>query len=240
MNEIRVTDHYRSNYRDYYEDGDSEWRRIGAIGKVENIISLCRDLSHESILEIGAGEGSILKRLSDLNFGKELHALEISPSGVEAIKNKRIPRLVECQVFDGYHVPYDNERFNLAVLSHVVEHVEHPRQLLYEASRVAKYIVVEVPLEDTIRLPRDFALDNVGHINFYSPKTIRLLVQSCDLRILHQITKNSLRETYAYQNGNKGLINYYIKQTLLKVLPSVATGLFTYHGALVCEKAGNF
>jgi len=162
MDKITISDHLRTNYQDYYEDGDSEWRRLGAIGKVNNIVSLCGDLPHSSILEIGAGEGSILKRLSELEFGEELYALEISPSGVETIKNKRISRLIECKVFDGYHVPYDSDRFDIAILSHVVEHVEHPRQLLYEASRVAKYVFIEVPLEDTVRLPRDFVFDKVG------------------------------------------------------------------------------
>jgi ubiquinone/menaquinone biosynthesis C-methylase UbiE len=236
MNEVRMSDHLRTNYEDYYEDGDSEWRRLGAIGKVDNIVSLCSDLPHSSILEIGAGEGSILDRLSELNFGEELYALEISPSGVETIKNKGITRLVECKIFDGYNLSYDNDRFDIAILSHVVEHVEHPRQLLYEASRVAKYIFIEVPLEDTIRLSRDFVFDKVGHINFYSPKTIRRLIQSCNLRVLHQIITNPPRETYTYQKGNKGLINYYVKHVLLKVLPNAATEFYTYHGALVCEK----
>src|SRR5580765_713243 len=146
MSEIRISDHLKKNYEDYYEEGDSEWRRLGAIDKVDNIISLCGDLPHNSILEIGAGEGSILSRLSELNFGNQLYALEISPSGVETIKNKGISRLVECNVFDGYHLPYDDNKIDMAILSHVVEHVEHPRQLLYEASRVAKYVFVEVPL----------------------------------------------------------------------------------------------
>lgn len=236
MKDVTITDRFRTHYENYYEDGDSEWRRLGALGKVENIVSLCADLPHNSILEIGAGEGSILKRLSELNFGEELYALEISPSGVETIENKGISRLIECNTFDGYHIQYDNGKFNLAILSHVIEHVEYPRQLLYEASRVAKYIFIEVPLEDTIRLPRDFTFDKVGHINFYSPKTIRRLVQSCNLCVLHQITINPTKETYKYQKGNKGLINYYIKQVLLKASPRVAAGLFTYHGALVCEK----
>lgn len=236
MNEIKISDHLVGNYEDYYEDGDSEWRRLGAMGKVDNIVSLCGALPRSSILEIGAGEGSILKRLSELDFGEELYALEISPSGVKAIKNKGISRLAECKIFDGYHVPYDNNRFDIAILSHVVEHVEHPRQLLYEASRVAKYVFIEVPLEDTIRLPHDFVFDKVGHINFYSPKTIRRLVQSCNLRVLSQIATNPSKGTYTFQKGYKGLINYYIKQALLTVLPTVATELFTYHGALVCEK----
>lgn len=234
--EVAISDRLRTNYEDYYDEGGSEWRRLGAIGKADNIVSLCSDLPHRSVLEIGAGEGSILKRLSELGFGEELYALEISPSGVEAIRNKGISQLYECKVFDGYNVPYNNDRFDISILSHVVEHVEHPRQLLYEASRVAKYVFIEVPLEDTIRLPRDFVFDKVGHINFYSPKTIRRLVQTCDLRVLHQIITNPQKEVYTYQKGDKGLVNYYIKQVLLKALPSVATELFTYHCALICER----
>ncbi len=236
MNEIKVGDHLKSNYDDYYSEGDSEWRRLGAEGKIQNIISLCSDLPKQTVLEVGAGEGSVLQGLSDSNFGENLYALEISPSGIEAIKNKGISRLVECKVFDGYHIPYENDTFDIAVLSHVVEHVEHPRYLLNEVSRVARFIVIEVPLEDTIRLPRDFVFSSVGHINYYSPKSIRLLVQSCSLRVIHQIVTNPSKGTYTFKKGYKGLINYYVKQALLKMLPAVATVIFTYHAALVCEK----
>lgn len=236
MKEIKISDHLKNNYKTYYENGDSEWRRIGALDKVDNIVSLCSSLPRSSILEIGAGEGSILRRLSELSFSEEFYALEISPSGVETIKNKNIPLLIECKLFDGYHVPYENDRFDIAILSHVVEHVEHPRQLLYEASRVAKYVFIEVPMEDTIRLSKDYIFDKVGHINFYSPISIRRLVQSSNLCVLNQITTNPSKGIYTYQMGRKGLIHYYIKQILLDYLPDLATKLFTYHGALVCEK----
>jgi len=236
MNEIKISDHLKDNYEAYYDDGESEWRRIGALGKVDNIVSLCSNLPRNSILEIGAGEGSVLRRLSELDFGEELYAIEISPSGVEMIENKKIPRLIECKLFDGYHVPYDSNRFDIAILSHVIEHVEHPRQLLYEASRVAKYVFIEVPLEDSSRLAKDFVFDRVGHINFYSPRTIRWLIQSSNLRVLRQITTNPTKETYTFQKGRKGLVTYYLKQILLNAIPSIATTLFTYHGALVCER----
>lgn len=236
MSEAKVSDFLISNYEDYYEEGDSDWRRIGALGKAANVVSLCSGLPRHSIVEIGAGEGSILKRLSQLNFGDELYALEISPSGVQTIKNKKIPRLVECKLFDGYQVPYEDDRFDIAIMSHVIEHVEHPRQLLYEASRVAKYVFVEVPMEDTYRLKRDFVFDKVGHINFYSPKTIRRLIQSSNLRVLNQVTTNPSKESYTVLKGRKGLITYYVKQTLLNAAPALATRLFTYHGALVGER----
>jgi SAM-dependent methyltransferase len=238
MNEAKISAFLQNNYQDYYENGDSEWRWLGAIDKARNIQTLCKGLSINSVIEIGAGEGSILNRLSDLDFAKELYALEISPTGVATIKDKNIPGLKECSLFDGYDIPYDNKKFDLAVLSHVVEHVEYPRKLLYEAKRIAKYVFVEVPLEDTIKLPRNFVFDKVGHINFYSPKTIRRLIQSCNLNILGQQTTNPSKEVYTFQRGKKGLVNFYIKEYLLRVFPLLATKIFTYHSAIICEGSG--
>jgi len=208
---------------------------LGAIDKAANIISLCHDLPHTAILEIGAGEGSILKKLSELGFGEKLYALEISPSGVETIHSKGISRLTECLLFDGYDIPYGDYKFDVAILSHVIEHVEYPRKLLYEAARVAKYVFVEVPLEDTLRLKTDFVFDKTGHINFYSPITIRRLIQTCHLEVLKQIVTNPSKAVHKYRLGKKGLVNYYIKEYLLKVSPSIATKIFTYHLSLVCQ-----
>lgn len=197
MSGLKISAHLQSNYEDYYEEGDSEWRWLGALDKADNIQALCKDLTINSVIEIGAGEESVLKRLSELDFAREFYALEISPTGVETIKSKNIPLLKECSLFDGYNIPYENKKFDLAVLSHVVEHVEYPRKLLYEAQRIARYVFVEVPLEDTVRLPRDFLFDKVGHINFYSPKTFRRLIQTL-LKISRQTvleeTKPILRQ----------------------------------------------
>jgi ubiquinone/menaquinone biosynthesis C-methylase UbiE len=236
MKNVTVSKHLKVNYEAFYEDGDSEWRRLGALGKVENIRVLCRDTPQRSVIEIGAGEGSILKRLSEVGFGEKLWALEISPSGVDVIRAKQIPTLVECRVFDGYQVPYDDGVFDIAILSHVVEHVEHPRILLYEAARVAKYVFVEVPLEDTMRLPMDFVFDSVGHINAYSAKTIRRQLQSCNLKVLRQITTSPAKGVYTFQKGARGLVNFYLKEVLLRLWPSLATKIFTYHTALLCTR----
>lgn len=230
-----ISDVLKNNYRDYYKDGDSEWRRLCAVAKANNITALCSNLPRSSVLEIGAGEGSILKTLSELKFADRLYALEISSSGVETIKKKNIPELVEYKIFDGSHVPYEDKSFDIAIMSHVLEHAEFPRQLLYEASRVAEYIFVEVPLEDTVRLPRDFILDAVGHINFFSPKTLRQLVQSCNLEIIDQITTNIPKGAYIFQKGRKGLITFYVKEALIRIAPRIATEIYTYHGALVCR-----
>jgi SAM-dependent methyltransferase len=236
MADVRIHDHVRENYQHYYDAGATEWRHLGAIDKADNIVALCGTLPHESILEIGAGDGSVLSRLSDLGFGAKLYAAEISPSGVEIIQRRQIPRLVECRLFDGSTLPYDMDSFDLAVLSHVVEHVEHPRQILYEAARVARHVFIEVPLEDISRRPEDYHPDRVGHINFFSRRTIRWLVQSCELRVLAQVTTNPSKGTYVYQGGRKGLLQYHGKQLLLKCAPRLAVRHFCYHESLVAAK----
>lgn len=43
-----------------YSDETEEWRRIGAIGKAQNIIDLTNDLKFEKVLDIGVGDGNVL------------------------------------------------------------------------------------------------------------------------------------------------------------------------------------
>jgi ubiquinone/menaquinone biosynthesis C-methylase UbiE len=236
MSVIKTSDQLQENYDNYYASEDAEWRRLGALDKADNIVRLCGPSRPRSILEIGAGDGSILARLTELHFGEEYYAAEISSSGVAAILARGIPGLVEATLFDGYQLAYEDAKFDVAILSHVVEHVEFPRQLLYEASRVARYVFVEVPLEDISRQPKEFVFDKVGHINHYSPRTIRWLLQSSNLRVLEQIVTNPSRTVYKYAGGNRALVHYYIKQGLLSLFPRLATQHLSYHCAALCEK----
>jgi ubiquinone/menaquinone biosynthesis C-methylase UbiE len=218
----------------YRYAGESEWCRLGAIDKVDNLVRLCGGVPHASLLDVGAGEGSILSRLAELGFGESYTAIEVSESGLGAIRSRNLPALVDCRRFDGERIPYADASFDLAVLSHVVEHVENPRALLREAKRVARRVFVEVPLEHTLLLPRDFVADELGHINAYTSKTVRRLVQSCGLEVLEQLVTNRSRATYAYHGDRLSELKYGIKQLALRVAPGIATALWTYHGSLLC------
>jgi SAM-dependent methyltransferase len=223
------------NYANYYErdTGLSEWRRLGALDKAANILQLCSRLQHDNILEIGCGDGSILERLAELKFGSRWTGLEISPSAIERVQEKTVPGL-HARLFDGYKVPFDYKTFDLAILSHVIEHVEHPRQLIYEAARVVEHVFIEVPLEDNWRLSHDFAFDHVGHINFYSMKTIRRLVQSCGMRILDARLSHGSLPGYAYRKGKwGGALTYFLKEFGLRTLPLASAGVLTYNYSMV-------
>lgn len=222
----------------YHYDGGSEWCRLSAIDKAANVVRLCRGVPHATVLDVGAGEGSVLGRLAELGFGERYCAIELTESALAAIRGRGIDPLEDCRVFDGEHVPYEDGRFDLAVLSHVVEHAEHPRKLLCEAVRVARHVFVEVPLEHHLRMPRDYAPDGLGHINAYSPASIRRLVQSCGWEVLAQITTHRSRATYTFHGDRLGAAKHAVKDWALRLVPALATQLFTYHGALLFAPPG--
>ena len=236
MTDIAVREELKQYYDNFYDDREGEWRWVGSVDKVQNIIDLCEHLPHDSILEIGAGEGSILQRLSQIPFGKQLYSLEISETGAQAIAKKGIATLVESSIYDGYTIPHEDDVFDLAILSHVIEHVEYPRRLLYEAARVARHVFVEVPLEENFRMPKDFRLRKVGHINFYTYKSFRYLVQSCELNVVDQRITTPCLDTYKYRYGKTGIPKYYFKKLVLKAFPAIATKFLVYHSPLVCKK----
>jgi hypothetical protein len=78
-------------YGEQYSGGVSEWRAIGAKYKTANIVEVCQGHKIGKVLECGAGEGSVLQALADVGVFFELHAVEISDSGIEAINRRRIP-----------------------------------------------------------------------------------------------------------------------------------------------------
>ena len=236
MEKLSASKEVKQFYYDYY-NGPSEWRRLGAIDKANNIIRLCNQYPHNSILEIGSGEGSVLQRLSDLEFPHKMFSLEISENAVEITNRRKIKSLIECRLFDGRNIPYEDNSFDLAILTHVLEHVEQPGQILLEAGRVAPYVFVEVPLEDNIRLKKEAAFSKSGHINFYSAKTIIKLIQSSGFEILAQTITNSSYKIYQFQYGAIGILSYLIKEAVLQIFPSrTAAEFFTYNCSLLCRK----
>jgi hypothetical protein len=100
------------------------------------------------VLEVGAGEGAILLHLDAWPQKRELYAVEISNSGVSMIQSRKLPPVVEAKHFDGYHVPYPDKFVDLAILSHVLEHVEYPHTptLLRFLLRSEGFTILHEPL----------------------------------------------------------------------------------------------
>jgi ubiquinone/menaquinone biosynthesis C-methylase UbiE len=180
-----LTDSVKTAYDQFYTNDQTAWRMLGAKYKAQNIMDVCQSIKPTKVLEVGAGDGSILHFLDQWNFAPELYAIEIAQSGVDQIRERNLSSLKEAQVFDGYQIPYPDNSFDLIILSHVLEHVEHERILIRELKRVAQYIVIEVPKD--YRFGVDKKMNHFlgyGHINMYTPTSLRFLLQSEGLNIL--------------------------------------------------------
>lgn len=211
----KITDTVAEAYDNFYTESDTKWRMLGAKTKAKNLMEVCKNIPVKKVLEVGAGDGSILHYLNEWNFGTSLYALEIASSGVEIIKKRNLKNLIEVQVFDGYELPYGDNTFDLIILSHVLEHVEHERILLRELRRVAKYIAVEVPLDyrfDVDKRMKHFL--DYGHINMYTPSLLRFLLQSEGLEIVSEKTTITPPEITEYSE----FINKKAPKTLWKSL----------------------
>jgi ubiquinone/menaquinone biosynthesis C-methylase UbiE len=191
-----LSEEVKTAYDNFYTNSDVAWRMLGAKYKAQNIVDVCKGIKPQKVLEVGAGDGSILHFLNDWHFAPELYALEIAQSGVDLINERKLSRLVLAQSFDGYKIPFEDDTFDLVILAHVLEHVEHERILLRELKRVAKYIVVEVPKDYRFGVDKRMKhfLD-YGHINMYTPTSLRFLLQSEGLEILEDKVSMTAPET---------------------------------------------
>jgi SAM-dependent methyltransferase len=212
MTNNTLSTNVKDAYDGYYEKNDEGWRLLGAKYKAQHIIDVCKGLSFKSVLEVGAGDGSILKLLSEQNFAPKYSAVEISESGVARIKSLNIKDLEVVQIFDGYVLPFGDNEFDLVILSHVLEHVEHERLLLRELKRVAKMCLIEVPIDykDGVdhRIKHFLAY---GHINMYTPTSLRYLLLTEGFKVIQDLTSMIEPEvtrfnTYINQKKSKSLI----------------------------------
>jgi SAM-dependent methyltransferase len=231
---IPLYDHY------FVGNAKAHWYALGAVAKAENVLQLCKDLKPSRIADIGAGNGEVTARLRDARLGSTYYAFEISESGLAAIRSRFDDDAVKCMKFDGYHIPADDNAFDLAVLSHVVEHVEHPRKLLYETRRVSRYACVEVPLEHrSLRatLGTAWQPDKTGHINFFDLATARWLLETSGWKVLRFLVCNPPRAVLQFSKGRtKGFFQWAIREALLRLSPRLAQKLFCYHACFLCER----
>jgi 2-polyprenyl-3-methyl-5-hydroxy-6-metoxy-1,4-benzoquinol methylase len=250
MDEKIISTNVKAAYDEFYQRHDVAWRMLGAKYKTHHIIEVCKGHSFNTVLEVGAGDGSILKLLAQQNFAPGYDAVEISDSGVELIKKAGIKNLRSVQEFDGYQLPFADDSFDLIILSHVLEHVEHERLLLRELKRVAKMFVIEVPRDykagvDT-RIKHFLAY---GHINVYTPTSLRYLLQTEGFEVLNDLTSMIEPEvtffnTYINQKKKKNLLTdikikaeYALKTLLANTMGAKKKEELANAYTVLCKKA---
>ena len=235
---MKVDDSLADLYTGYYDVNVAEKRSISAEQTVSHMAQLLPSTSYSSLIDVGAGEGSVLAVLERLGIASELYALEISSSGVAAIKARALPTLRSVDQFDGYQIPLAGAPYSVAVAAHVLEHVEHERAFVRALINAAELVYIEVPLELTVRVERSIrASGKFGHINFYTPATLRNLLETSGAEIMaFQTFSNSLAYERFTGGTAVGTMKHLVRKAILGLAPRMATQLMTYVGAALCRK----
>lgn len=230
---------YLDLYADYYGSAaeTAEKREIAAEQTMSYLTSVVGTDRFGRLLDVGAGDGNVLAELDRRAVAAELHALEISSSGIQAIEARKLPSVRDARLFDGYHIPYPDKYFDLALAIHVLEHVEHERLLLLEMRRVARRVYIEVPLEHGIGVRRSISNGRpFGHINFYTPATLRNLLESTGLQVTDcRVGASSLRYEQHVSGRLKGFVKSAVRRAALRTFPRAAPWFIVYNGFAYCE-----
>jgi len=121
-------------------------------------------------VDVGCGTGHLLAEMRKAGFAGRLVGLDSALTAADQVRSHGL----DLEFFPGYlsSHPWQNE-FDLALCTEVLEHCEHPEDIVRGMIRVVKpggMIAITVPdgRKDTWE----------GHIHFWSPESFKLFIES--------------------------------------------------------------
>lgn len=93
----------------------------------------------QNILDLGAGDGTCLQYFSTYFPEAQLFGIDVSDLSIAEAAAKQIPN-AEVKVYDGQHIPYADNSFDLILVATVMHHIrfELHEELMRESLRVLK------------------------------------------------------------------------------------------------------
>ncbi len=146
----------------------------------------------DKVLDVGMGLGYGLTIMSIK--AKEVAGVDVDEKSVRYCEDfllGRNPRLKKLFHYDGYHLPFKDNEFDVIVSIDVLEHVERYDEFLRELARVAKKaIVINTPNRRTANTNADGTPKNYWHLREWSPDELKTILK-----------KNNFSFKFYYING---------------------------------------
>ncbi len=248
-----VRDELQRFYDDCYSapghEGDlyGRWRQHSAEGKADHVVALARREGGplDRIADVGCGDGSLLDELARRGIGTVRDGFEITDAAVALARER--PGVSSAATFDGARLPVADGTYDLAILSHVLEHVHEPGEVLAEAMRAARCTVLEVPLEANVsaRRPAKRAhAEEIGHLHAFSRAAMLEIVARAGFRVAGELVDPLPRSVHTFfATDTRAQVRGTVKwagRRALAAFPAVAERVITLHyAALVVRTPGS-
>jgi ubiquinone/menaquinone biosynthesis C-methylase UbiE len=160
------------------------------------IIKKIKELTFNSILDIGIGTGEILLKLLEWKKFKA-SGLDISPEMIR-IASEKLPKEVELKIGSAEDIPWKSDNFDLIICNDSFHHYTYPKKVLNEIYRVLKnngYLIISdgwfpTPIRQLTNLLLPLTKD--GDYKIYSKKRILKLVREANFQdIIWEKIKNN-------------------------------------------------
>jgi 2-polyprenyl-3-methyl-5-hydroxy-6-metoxy-1,4-benzoquinol methylase len=158
-----------------------------------------RILPKSKVLDLGIGDGLILKLLLK-EIDKKNFALDVVEGSLQICKKYESLKRQGIRIFNSLFENFvTSDKYDLIIMSHVLEHVQNPVKLLNQFSKYLKkdgLILGIVPNKESIHrrlavlMGIQEKLDSlserdlmVGHLRVYSKETLLNDLENCDLKV---------------------------------------------------------
>lgn len=170
--------HFDQTAEDYDNSHDGKFVQC----MYEEIISRALTLEGNSILDLGCGNGNIIRMLESKKEA-EYYGLDLSESMIEQAK-KRVSSGVKLEVGDAIQMPYPDESFDLIICNASFHHYTQPGKAVSEIRRVLKtggVLILGDPTLPKLLLPVVNAFmpwSDSGDYKLYGKKSITFLLET--------------------------------------------------------------
>jgi 2-polyprenyl-3-methyl-5-hydroxy-6-metoxy-1,4-benzoquinol methylase len=114
-------------------------------------VEMIRRAQPSTILELGCGEGYVLRALADAGIGAELTGVELD-SRAAKIASERLGERATIEQRDARELAADGRRFDMVLMLEVLEHIQDPAQMLPILDSLTNgWVLLSVPWEPVFR-----------------------------------------------------------------------------------------
>lgn len=146
------------------------------------IINTLQDIETQNILDIGCGEGFIIKEISETYPKLTIEGTDISNESLE--KAKKLNPNIKFSQANIYNLPFKENQFDLCLCLEVLEHLRTPEKATIEIKKLSsKYFIFSVPCEPLFSISNMLFGKNVSrlgkdpeHLQYWSKKKFKKFI----------------------------------------------------------------